>query len=284
VADAAADLMPKRMAFIDWAAKRHLDVAEDVDAWGKRKFAHSHVEAMWEGWFNAPAAPAVIDIGLPELRDVLKGACLSGEHVTLSHLSAGALYYAMTTGEPQAALPALAESSVLPLSLVSDEEMSNFANYHQGERIVRAAPASAPAGYIDRQDLPKLGNCRLPLHAKFDKIDPVPLFRAPPDAMLQEFLSIIHDRDLAVGDRLQRVASRITFYCKVRELEEDPVDIIRTLLHTVDHYWTLPDEKREAYPSPTAEFSPLMQAARRACIERGFTAGGLAVDPVGSAA
>lgn len=61
-------------------------------------------------------------------------------------------------------------------------------------------------------------------------------------------------------------------------LKEDPVDIIRTLLCTVDHYWSLPAEKREAYPTPTSEFSPLMQAARRACVERGYTAGGLAID------
>lgn len=63
------------------------------------------------------------------------------------------------------------------------------------------------------------------------------------------------------------------------EYSEDPVDIIRTLLCTVDHYWSLPDDKREMYPSPTSELSPLMQAARRACIERGFTAGGLAIEP-----
>jgi hypothetical protein len=116
------------------------------------------------------------------------------------------------------ALPPLTLASVLPLSQATDEEMSNLAHYHQGERIIRAAPASQPAGYIDRKDLVMLGKCRVTLWANAEKIDPVSLFRAPPEAMLQDFLSIIHDRDLAVGDRLQRIASRITFYCKVADL------------------------------------------------------------------
>lgn len=48
-------LIPKRAAFIKWAQDRALDVTEDRDAWGKRKFAHSHIESMWEGWFHSPA-------------------------------------------------------------------------------------------------------------------------------------------------------------------------------------------------------------------------------------
>lgn len=51
------DLMPKRAAFIKWAQDRALDVTEDRDAWGRRKFMHTHIEAMWEGWFNAPVEP-----------------------------------------------------------------------------------------------------------------------------------------------------------------------------------------------------------------------------------
>jgi hypothetical protein len=139
----------------------------------------------------------------------------------------------------------------------------------------RDAPGIQPAGYIDRKDLSKLGNCRVTLHAQADKVDPLPLFRAPPDAMLQEFLSIIHDRSLDVGDRLQRIGSRISFYCKVPVMQEDPVDIIRTLLCAVDEVVASgsPNE-----PSPIANDSPLMLAARRACVERGFTAGGLAIN------
>lgn len=143
-----------------------------------------------------------------------------------------------------------------------------------------ATTTQQPAGWLKRADLVKLGNCRAELWALPQSADAVPLFRAPPAAMLQEFLSIIHDRDLAVGDRLQRIASRITFYCKVPHLQEDPVDIIRTLLCAVDRVVASgsPNE-----PSPIASDSPLMLAARRACVERGFTAGGLAVDPAGSA-
>lgn len=48
------EAMPKRAAFIKWAEELALDVTEDRDVWGRRKFAHSHIQAMWEGWFNAP--------------------------------------------------------------------------------------------------------------------------------------------------------------------------------------------------------------------------------------
>jgi hypothetical protein len=51
----AEDLMPKRAAFIRWAQSLALDVTEDVDAWGARRFAQPHIESMWFGFFNAPA-------------------------------------------------------------------------------------------------------------------------------------------------------------------------------------------------------------------------------------
>lgn len=38
----------ERRAFI--AAQKHLDLTEDKDAWGRPKFIHSHIEAMWDGW------------------------------------------------------------------------------------------------------------------------------------------------------------------------------------------------------------------------------------------
>lgn len=56
--------------------------------------------------------------------------------------------------------------------------------------------------------------------------------------------------------------------------EQDLLDIVRSLLSAVDRK----AEVGENYPSPTAEGRPWMIAARRACVERGFTAGGLSVD------
>ena len=56
---AMVDLMPKRAAFLAWAKERALDVTEDKDAWGERKFFHSHVQALWDGWFHAPATYAM---------------------------------------------------------------------------------------------------------------------------------------------------------------------------------------------------------------------------------
>jgi hypothetical protein len=34
------------------AAHQHLDLQEDKDAWGRPKFLHSHVDAMWAGWLR----------------------------------------------------------------------------------------------------------------------------------------------------------------------------------------------------------------------------------------
>lgn len=39
----------ERRAFIE-ANHKNLDLIEDQDAWGRPKFKHSHIEAMWEGW------------------------------------------------------------------------------------------------------------------------------------------------------------------------------------------------------------------------------------------
>ena len=57
--------------------------------------------------------------------------------------------------------------------------------------------------------------------------------------------------------------------------EEDLLDIVRTLVCMADRM-ALPGS--ENYPSPLSHFSPLIIAARKACVERGFTAGGLAMD------
>lgn len=49
------DPMPKRTAFIAWCKSRSLETDVDKDAWGAHIFKHSHIQAMWEGWFNAPS-------------------------------------------------------------------------------------------------------------------------------------------------------------------------------------------------------------------------------------
>lgn len=41
-------MIDEREAFIH--AHPHLDLTEDQDMWGRPRFAHTHVEAMWEGW------------------------------------------------------------------------------------------------------------------------------------------------------------------------------------------------------------------------------------------
>lgn len=57
--------------------------------------------------------------------------------------------------------------------------------------------------------------------------------------------------------------------------DDDLIDIVRTICCTADRMASLTPEQRINYPSPISEGSPLLIAARQACIDRGFTAGGL---------
>lgn len=59
--------------------------------------------------------------------------------------------------------------------------------------------------------------------------------------------------------------------------ESDLLDIVRTVCSMAAHLRDMDDEKRKHYPSPLSEFSPLLIAAREACLKRGFTADGLAL-------
>lgn len=77
---AFVDLMPKRAAFLAWAEKRALDVTEDKDAWGNRKFAHSHVQVLWEGWFNAPSTYSAPSEA-PQAEQVAKAEPLSERRI-----------------------------------------------------------------------------------------------------------------------------------------------------------------------------------------------------------
>jgi hypothetical protein len=65
----------ERAAFIK--SYRHLDLTEVSDPWGRPMFMHTHVQAMWDGWFArsivlveaaTPAHPADEMIGQIEER------------------------------------------------------------------------------------------------------------------------------------------------------------------------------------------------------------------------
>lgn len=73
------------------------------------------------------------------------------------------------------------------------------------------------------------------------------------------------------ADRIEALERQLAEASKDAEL----MDIIRTLVCTADRM-SLPNS--ENYPSPLSHFSPLMIAARQACIDRGFTAGGLSIN------
>lgn len=45
------------------AAHAHLELDEDLDAWHRRKFKHSHVQAMWEGWQKRAGAQSAASNG-----------------------------------------------------------------------------------------------------------------------------------------------------------------------------------------------------------------------------
>ncbi|QJD98648.1 hypothetical protein HH212_00150 [Massilia forsythiae] len=62
--------------------------------------------------------------------------------------------------------------------------------------------------------------------------------------------------------------------------EQDLLDIVRTLCSTAQRLAELSPVQRANYPSPLSPMSPLFQAASAACIERGYTRWGLAIEGV----
>lgn len=48
-----ADQSEIQQDFEKWMIKRSISTAKDKDAWGRPKYAHSHVQAMWEGYAKA---------------------------------------------------------------------------------------------------------------------------------------------------------------------------------------------------------------------------------------
>jgi hypothetical protein len=142
-----------------------------------------------------------------------------------------------------------------------------------------------PAGYIARQDLVKLGNCRAELWATPPDGDAVPVFLGAPTApadVCAEMRALCSNCG-GTGD-VHRIDGEWMGQCTCAAstpLQEDPLDIVRTLLVAVDGYHS----RTSAFePSPIANNSPVIMAARRACVERGFTEGGLAIEQTGSAA
>jgi hypothetical protein len=66
-------------------------------------------------------------------------------------------------------------------------------------------------------------------------------------------------------------------HAQAAKYKEDPLDIVRTLLVAVDGY----HRRTTAFePSPIANDSPVILAARRCCIERGYDKGGKAIEGV----
>ncbi|KQQ40433.1 hypothetical protein ASF61_06680 [Duganella sp. Leaf126] len=101
---------------------------------------------------HAALAPAVADIGLPELRDHLATAKVMDRSITLSPASAGALHLAMTTAPAQ------------------------------------PEPGAAPqlAGYVEPQEIPCIGQCRTTLWATKQSADAQAVYLPPTMAPKKE--------------------------------------------------------------------------------------------------
>jgi hypothetical protein len=168
------ELMPKRAAFIKWAAGRSLDVTEVRDAWGARRFLAPIIDGMWEGWYNAPAEPAIAETSLIDLRDLLARAAQTGQAINLSPAAAGALHAAMTTGEP-----AMADDQSMPVDMAQAKRWVTQLRVRVDSllMVINTPPAErSPAGYIDRKDLVRLSNCRATIWPGTNEIDAVPVF------------------------------------------------------------------------------------------------------------
>lgn len=62
--------------------------------------------------------------------------------------------------------------------------------------------------------------------------------------------------------------------------DSDLLEVVRAFCAIAGRMRELPEEKRAYYPAPTAEGSPVLAAARAACLARGYTQDGLAVEGV----
>lgn len=85
--------------------------------------------------------------------------------------------------------------------------------------------------------------------------------------------------DAALLERFADLGSTVSGVAEpAPEYEVDPMEVVRTLACVANDLATMSAEKREHSPSPLSLTSPLMIAARNACLERGFTAGGLSIE------
>lgn len=86
---ARSDLMAlDREAFI--AAHKHLDLTEDKDGWGRPKFAHDMVQALWDGWHKSRSALRLA-ASQPD-RDAVKEFIASASFASRSSLDSDTIF------------------------------------------------------------------------------------------------------------------------------------------------------------------------------------------------
>lgn len=86
---ARSDLMAlDREAFI--AAHKHLDLTEDKDGWGRPKFAHDMVQALWDGWHKGRSALRLA-ASQPD-RDAVKEFIASASFASRSSLDSDTIF------------------------------------------------------------------------------------------------------------------------------------------------------------------------------------------------
>ena len=164
----------------------------------------AHARAAWNMGLDAGLlhAPAVTETGLPELRDHLATAKVTGNSITLSPAAAGALHLAMTTPPPAPAVrqaPGLADWASYMDGPELQELKAEALNLAAGgsnwrmdvgcmfvlamiERIESRAAAPKVAGYIEPQEIPCIGQCRTTLWATKQSPDAFAVFlEAPAD-------------------------------------------------------------------------------------------------------
>lgn len=167
-----------------------------------RTALNEHARAAWNMGLNEGLlhAPAITYTGLPELRDNLATAKVTGNSITLPPAAAGALHLAMTTPPSQTTAhragaladwsahmdgPELQELKAEAQALAADGtnwsiEVGCMFVLAMIERIESRAAAPQVAGYIEPQDLPRLGNCRTTLWAAKQSPDAVSVYLTAP--------------------------------------------------------------------------------------------------------
>lgn len=285
----ALNTMPSRISFINWAKNRGLDVSEVPDNWNDRRFKSDSIETAWIGWFNALNEINPVDHNIVALSG---GAAVRGEPVagTAEQLVAR-IYDAIGHAESNDhRLEAQFGQRKGPPAVRSDDLRAHIKGW-QSDGVaasVSARAADAPSEPSLRYTEPTEIVAYLHQVISGDGEPDQALSFAPDNFPLRDapgfrFRSLSH-RPLCFADVDHSSKpidkSRAADALSKPSGENDLLEVARCLCSIAARRRELTNSQRANYPHVDEEGSPVLDAARAACLARGYTEEGLSVEGV----